>query len=118
MSSEPVNTFAETIERSASLNRLLSAPLSRGSKMPTALTLAERIRRVREAHASHLAASEARLEARLKSVADRADQAIKKMDEKLESDVAVHEAEVVALEDELNQMTNGGPALSDSSDEK
>lgn len=81
--------------------------------MPTALTLAERIRRVREAHASHLAAVEAKIDVRLKGVADRADQTVKKLEVKLESDVAAHEAEVVALEDELNQMTNGGPLSDD-----
>jgi hypothetical protein len=109
MSGEPVVTFAETIERSKSLNRLLSAPIFEGSKMPTALTLAERIRRVREAHAAQLAAVEAKIDVRLKGVADRADQTVKKLEVKLESDVAAHEAEIVALEDELNQMTNGDP---------
>lgn len=77
--------------------------------MSTALTIAERIRRVRETHASQLAAVEAKIDVRLKGVAERADQTVKKLDAKLERDVAAHEAEVVALEDELNQMTNGDP---------
>lgn len=84
--------------------------------VPSALTMREKIQGIRAVHARSLAALDAKLDSELKVVAAEAARTVSDLDAKLQGDVNAHKDEIRALRDELNQMTNGGPPLSDSDD--
>lgn len=82
--------------------------------MPSALTMREKIQKIRAAHAQSLDALDAKVDVALKAVAAEAARTVNDLDAKLQGDIDAHKAEVAALRDELNQMTNGAPPLEGS----
>lgn len=82
--------------------------------MPSALTMRAKIQKVKDAHALSLVELDAEIDAELKSVAEQAARTVDDVRTKLKSDVDAQKAEISALRDELNQMTNGGPPLGGS----
>lgn len=82
--------------------------------MPSALTMREKIAKIRATHAQSLAALDAKVDVELKAVAEEAARTVNDLDVKLQGDINAHKAEIAELRDELNQMTNGGPPLGES----
>lgn len=107
-------TVAETLIASKVLDVVLSAPLPGVSKMPNAMSISHRIRAMREKHSAALDAADRAVSTRLDEIGRRGEAALDRLNAKLAADVAEHEAEVRVLEDEVNQLSNGGPPLDGS----
>lgn len=96
------------------LDQSLAAPFPGVAKMPSALTMREKIQKIRAAHAQSLAALDAKVDVALTAVDAEAKKVVAALDIKLQEDIDAHKAEIHDLRDELNQMTNGGPPLESS----
>jgi hypothetical protein len=101
-------TISETLEKSRALDGLLAAPLPRG-KIMSATSLADRIRAVRQSRDARFSEIERDHLQRIGAAEKRQNEALDRLEQKLASDAELNEAEVRALEDEVNQLTNGGP---------
>jgi hypothetical protein len=88
-----------------------SSPVAaqRSSRMANPTGLVERIRALRGQREDRLTQIEQDNERMVAEAAVRQDAALDKLAAKLESDANADKAEITALEDEINRLTNGAP---------
>lgn len=91
---------------------LISPPQTQGtvSMSGQATDLLARVRGIREAREAKLAATERVIVARIDDIQARQDAALSKIEIAAEEAAAEQENVVRELEDEVNRLTNGGPA--------
>lgn len=101
-------SMQQTMAASLALDEVLARPLPKGAEMPMTdfAAATKRLRALREMQAERSVTQRARIG----DLEKRGNVALDAMDQEIDN----HERDISAFEDEVNQVTNGGPPLAET----